>query len=269
MELAEILDAMPPTVAEKLKSGTFPQLSSEAYLEAKKNLANAEKGNLPGIDCSLCKNRGTITEIQGKYLVSVVCECMVKRRSLRNIEKSGLKEVLDRYTLDNFRTDEAWQAQMKRKAIAYLKSGGAEWFCALGSVGSGKTHLCTAVCGELLNKGVSVRYMLWRDESVKLKAAVNNEEKYETMIRPFKRAKVLYIDDLFKTKKQADITTGDINLAFEIINYRDSAGLQTIISSEMGMDEIIAVDEGIGSRIYKHCKNYCLELTGNKNRRLV
>ena len=34
------------------------------------------------------------------------------------------------------------------------------WFVTTGRSGAGKTHLCTAICGELLHRGLPVRYML-------------------------------------------------------------------------------------------------------------
>ena len=43
------------------------------------------------------------------------------------------------------------------------------------------------------------------------------------------------------------ITQGDINIAFEIINYRYINDLITIISSELLLDEIINIDEATGS----------------------
>lgn len=268
--MAELLAMMPPKVAEKVKSGTLKPLSFEESLEAKKSAENSVAGNLTGVDCSLCRNRGTITEIRGKYLVSVECQCMAKRRSLRQIERSGMRDLLERCTLENFETLEPWQAEMKRRAVDFLENGRGKWFSAVGSVGAGKTHICTAICGELLNRGLGVRYMLWRDESVKLKATVNNADEYERLIRPFKSTPALYIDDLFKTKKGAEITQADVNLAFEIINFRDvGKNLTTIISSEKTLDEIMEIDQAIGSRIFKRCKGYYLKLTGDKNRRLV
>lgn len=252
-----------------IKNGISKPPSSEAYLETKKNWENSIPGNKPGPDCPICKNRGYITEIKGKYLVSVECKCMEQRRSLHKIERSGMKELLERCTLENFKTTEPWQSGMKRKAVGYLEDTDGRWFAALGAVGAGKTHICTAVCGELLKRGCEVRYMLWRDESVKIKAMANDADEYERLIRPFKYAKVLYIDDLFKTKKGEQIRAVDVNLAFELLNYRYcNKKLTTIISSEKTMNELMNIDEAVASRIYERCADWCIELLGDKNRRL-
>lgn len=239
-------------------------------MKLRANWANSEQGNLVGFDCEKCKNRGYITEIRGNYLVSVECECMKRRRSLRQIERSGMKDLLQRHTFANFETAEEWQALMKQKAADFLGDESGRWFAALGSVGAGKTHICTAICGELLNMGHGVRYMLWRDESVKIKAVANDADEYDRLINPFKLAPVLYIDDLFKTKKGEPVRPADVNLAFELLNYRYcNKKLVTVISSEKTMGELLNVDEAVGSRIYERCGDFCVELTGDKNRRLV
>lgn len=107
--------------------------------------------------------------------------------------------------------------------------------------------------------------MLWRDVSVRAKAVVNDEE-YGRIVDPLKRVKVLYIDDLFKggAPKEADI-----KLAFEILNYRYAdQKLLTVISSERTIEELLDIDEAVGSRIYERSRGYYLPLDGMKNWRL-
>ncbi|MCD7927335.1 MAG: ATP-binding protein, partial [Oscillospiraceae bacterium] len=140
------------------------------------------------------------------------------------------------------------------------------WVSALGSVCSGKTHICTAICGELLNAGVEVRYFRWADDSRRLKSLVREPEVYQRELEPYKRCKALYIDDVLKTKRGTEVTAADINLAFELIDYRYSdSRLITILSSEKQMDELLNIDEALGSRIYERTKGHLLKLTGNKN----
>lgn len=257
-------------MAERLRNGSLKPPNFEEYLEIRAGWANAEPGHLTGLDCPACKNRGYSTVVQGGGLVSVECTCMARRRSIHRMRHSGLEGLLEAYTFDRFTTQEPWQAEMKRRAWDFMENGAGRWFAAMGSVGAGKTHICTAICGELLAAGREVRYMLWRDGSVKLKALVNEPEEYERLIRPLKTVPVLYIDDLFKTQRGRDVSQGDINLAFELLNFRYcDKKLTTIISSEKTIDEIMSIDEAVGSRVYERCKGYYLKLTGDKNRRLV
>lgn len=139
---------------------------------------------------------------------------------------------------------------------------------------SGKTHLCTAICREFLLAGRKVLYMLWRDEIVQLKANVNDAEAYRKIIDKYKTADVLYIDDLFKTGKTADQqnqkpTAADINAAFEIINYRyNNPALLTIISTELSEDELLDIDEAVGSRIYERAKAITIAKDRSRNYRI-
>lgn len=259
---------IPPEIAEKL--GDFPELSPSEYEALRAEWGNAVVGSLDGPDCPVCHNRGYVVKVDEKgNQACAECSCMARRRSLKRIERSGLRDLLCAYTFDTFQTVEPWQAEMKRKAQAFLSDNEGKWFAAMGSVGSGKSHICTAICGELLNAGMEVRYMLWRDEGGRLKAAVNDSEEYERLIGPLKTVKVLYIDDLFKTQKGKEISQGDINLAFELLNYRYvNRRLVTIISSEKTIEDILSIDEAVGSRIFERCKDYYLPLTGRKNWRL-
>lgn len=219
-----------------------------------------------------CLNRGFIyyVDTAGRYptVRTKDCECMEQRRSLRRIEQSGLKDLLDRYTFDTWQTPQRWQESSLRLAREYAEKKDG-WFLAAGRSGSGKTHICTAVCAEFLKQGLPVRYVLWRDMSVRAKAVVNDDEEYAKITEPLKKVKVLYIDDLFKTKAGSDVTPGDVNLAFEILNYRynDKSKL-TILSTEKSLDDLLYIDEATGSRIYERAKHYWLNFYDKPNWRL-
>jgi DNA replication protein DnaC len=183
------------------------------------------------------------------------------------IEKSGLKQLMETCTFDSFSTEEKWQARAKQMAQDFLQDCAGNWFYAGGQVGSGKTHICTAIVGELLRLGKSARYMLWRDDIVKLKALVTDDEAYSSKIGQFKETEVLYIDDFFKTERGKTPTTADVNIAFELLNYRyNDRGLTTIISSERQIDELLDIDEAVGSRIYQRSQRYCLIIGNDKSK---
>ena len=194
------------------------------------------------------------------------CHCMARRRALRHLEQSGLGDMLARYTFESWQTPERWQAKVLEEAKG--------WFVTTGRSGTGKTHLCTAICGELLQRGLPVRYMLWRDVAARAKAVVNDAEAYGQIVDPLKKVKVLYIDDLFKMGRgsggAAKPTVGDINLAFEVINARyNDSGKITLISSEISISDIMDIDEAIGGRIYEGAKaGAYLDLSGRQNWRL-
>jgi len=231
--------------------------------ELKAATLNETEGTLTGCDCDICKNKGYIAVVKDGNIVLRDCDCMPRRRSLLRIERSGLKSTLHECTFETFQTLEKWQEEAKAKAMKYVTYHDGKWFLASGSVGGGKTHLCTAICGQFLEQGYEVRYMLWRDEIVKLKASVVDMGEYERLITPLKTVKVLYIDDFFKTERGVKPTTADINLAFEILNARYvDRKLLTIISTERTPEELLDIDEAVGSRIYERSRGYCVRIAG-------
>ena len=247
-----------------MASGKSPMMSNEEMLASKVEAYNALAGSLGGVDCNLCQNKGFVAAVRDGAIVMRECSCMGKRRSLKRIRESGLMGLLDRYTFDAFQTPEPWQKQAKERAMDFAANGWGRWFVVTGTPGTGKTHLCTAIAGAMLEAGREVRDMLWRNEAPRLKAIVNDREEYEREIRQLKEADVLYIDDFFK----GSVSDADINLAFELLNdrYNDNERM-TILSSEKTVEDLLDIDEAIGSRIYERSKGYCIKAP-NQNWRL-
>lgn len=241
---------------------------------------NATEGHLDeqdGYKCAICRNKGNVMRIvevrDGIWTTTVKdCKCMKIRRTIRKMQRSGLKNIIKDYTFDKFDATEDWQKTLRANAEAYaaIPSG---WFYVGGQSGAGKTHICTAICRHLLLSDYEVRYMLWREEVVRLKSLVNESEEYTKLMDELKKVPVLYIDDLFKTGTVDGIkqrpTGGDINIAFEILNYRyNNPELLTIISSECTMADLLDIDEAIGGRVFERAKVISLKPDKAKNYRL-
>lgn len=221
---------------------------------------NSQQGDLTGYQCAACRNRGNYAVLVDGVMTMQLCKCIEVRKSIRLIKEAGINPA---YTLKNFKVSSDWQRSLLATANRFLLSPDC-WFFAGGQVGSGKTHICTGVVRELLQKGVPARYMLWRDAAVKIKAVVGKPEEYAALVEPLKTIEVLYIDDFLKSN--SDPTPADFNLAFEIINARYNRKLVTIISSEYFLDEITEMDEAVGSRIYERSAG-CLVNIGRDSRR--
>ena len=218
--------------------------------ESKVKTYNDGEGTLTGYDCPLCKNRGSIAYLKDGVFTVKDCECLNRRRSLRRMEASGLKPVLETYTFDNFVTEKDWQKKAKAKAMSFALNPSG-WFVITGYPGTGKTHLCTAICGFLLEQNKSIRYMLWREDAPKIKSCITDTEKYNKLMSDYKNCDVLYIDDFWK----GSVTDADINLSFELLNsrYNDRSKI-TILSGERTVEEMLDIDMAIGSRIYELSK---------------
>lgn len=263
--IADLLQKISPEIKNRTDRG-----SELSYSEFKQKICdsdNQQRGELTGYDCPDCLNRGYFSVLRGDEIVVRECKCAEVRASIRRIQNSGLAEVLEEYTFDNFKTEQTWQKVIKGIALRFVGDHDGKWLYAGGQVGAGKTHLCTAVAGELLKQGKSVRYMLWRDDSVQLKGCVNDDYEYSRLIEPLKRVDVLYIDDLFKTMQGKAVTQADVNLAFELLNFRYiNKHLITILSGEKSVDDLIGIDEAVGSRIYQRSKDYCIDIARDKSR---
>ena len=234
---------------------------------------NSKKGNLKGYDCDICKNRGwnciVVDSGNGNCSIAVQeCSCQSIRRSLKQMAESGVDCDI---RLTDFLASEPWQKRMLLTAQNYIADNNKKWLYVGGQVGCGKTLLCSGVFAGLIKKeGLQGKYMLWRDEVVKIKACVNIEQEYTALIEPLKEVPILYIDDFFKVERGKKPTGADINVAFEILNYRYNKKLATIISSELFLKDIVACDEAVGSRIYQLAKLSCIEVGKDvkKNMRL-
>ena len=242
-------------VTEQVKK--YSEMTPLERAERAARISNDLEGKLTGYNCAKCKNKGYIYKVEeredvyGKSFYTEVacrCECMRIREELRRIHNSGLSKLLKRYTFKEYEATEDWQHYALKEACAFAKDPEG-WFYYGGQPGCGKTHICTAIVGYLLKQGRAAKYMLWQDDITKIKQAVNDGEVYEALINSYKTAEILYIDDFFKTRRGDFVSTADVNATFKIINYRYNEELPTIISSELSIQQIVEIDEALGSRI--------------------
>ena len=232
-------------------------------------IMNDTEGNLQGYDCKICHNKGIVYFRQGDEIVSKNCDCMKVRESLARIKNSGLSNLIEKYTFDRYIIEHDFQKVVKNKAESFLKNN-AKWFFIGGQIGCGKSHICTAIVGELLKQGRQARYMQWRDDVVNLKSHANTPD-YPYLMKQLQSAEVLYIDDLFKMEVGKNPTSADINIAFEIINHRYvNPDLITIISSEKTISDMLKIDEAVASRICEYTGDYMINISPDihKNYRL-
>lgn len=243
--------------------------------EDRVNIFNETEGQLhkeDGIECEVCRNRGYVYKLLDDEIVSSNCSCMKQRKIMRVIIKSGLKNDFEQLTFDNFETKEAWQKDLKQQALDYVKNhhfnglvNGNYWFMVSGQIGSGKTHICTAISSELIKLGYDFTYLSFARDFPKLQQRLKSgfmdvKEKAEEEMNRLSKVKVLYIDDFLKTR--------DLSNVFELIDTRYSQDhLITIISTEKTWDEMMSIDEAIVSRIYERTSKKYFKVIGKQTGR--
>lgn len=201
-----------------------------------------------GVKCDKCKNRGfTFIERNGS-IATQPCECAERRNAIKLARKSNCADLLAKCTLDNYETKNEWQSRCLKYAKKFVAEKGGTFFIG-GQVGSGKTHICTGIINELLKQGIECRYYVWGDIATALNRAVNDgTENYNLMIDELMSVPCIYIDDFLRNQP----TQAEKDKAFKIINARYNAqNLLTVISSEKLLDEIIELDEAVGTRIFE------------------
>lgn len=209
-----------------------------------------------GLQCADCNNRGNIAFLSdGGTFTIRDCKCAGTRLTVRRLQKQGLYEAARVKTLPNFRTSTDTQRTLKSLVRQFIAEQDPRWLILSGQSGAGKTHLCTAAFVRLsFDRGLDGRYLLWNSDGRRIKAAAKDGD--EQLLNDFKRCKLLYIDDLFKCKRDSEPSDADVRLAYEILDHRYSHKLVTIISTEMLPEDIRYLDEAIYRRIHEMCGPY-------------
>ena len=229
--------------------------------------------------CNVCNDQGYIYKIDGLYEIAVKCKCQTLKEAKQRLEKSGLGDLLETKTLDNYTTVNQHQKHIKETAIKYLaeyEKGNKYSLALLGQSGVGKTHIMSAVSRKILDSGVEVKYYIADDIIQRLQACKYDQENYIREFNSIVRAEVLYIDDLFKSSvtnyyKQENIKTEDLKVIFEVINYRYNKKLPILLNSEIHFERFADIDQAIIGRINEMCDyKYLVSIKPdiNKNYRL-
>ena len=199
--------------------------------------------------------------------VAIPCECRALIVAEDILKKSGIGKEFRNKRFDNFdfsRTMATMQGY--KSALEYenefldIENNRCNSIMFLGQVGSGKTHLSMAIANELMDRGIGVIYMGYRDAITNIKQNMLDSVYYNRVMNRYKNARVLFVDDLFKGK----ITDSDINIMFELINHRYFNNLPMIVSSELSVGRLLDIDEALGSRLIEMTKGRVVELRGKE-----
>lgn len=257
---------------EKIKGKTEREIRIMDLQDQMQSL-NREKGKLEGCDCKLCLNRGYSykmpTDISYNLCVSN-CECLKRRKHLRMIEQSGLKEFIESKTFKSFDISKQWQLEFRDFVVNYIKSSGNKCLLLVGQVGCGKSHLCTAAIRYFLYHDRDVLYIPYREEISKMKRLSIDDKYCSDKMESWKSCDILYIDDLFKGIRK-DTATGkynqaDVGIMFELIDHRYRNNKKTIISSEYTFDELLEIDGATSSRIFEMCGEWKMQIARDKEK---
>ncbi len=218
--------------------------------------------------CPICSDSGYTDE--GK-----MCCCFHEELVKATIASSGIGELIEKQSFENFdlnryEKDPEIYEQMKgvlEKAKDYVNGfkSHKENILMIGTTGTGKTHLSTAIAREVIQLGYDVIYdsihnVISDFEADKFKSGYGqNEPKSEKYLE----CDLLIIDDL-GTEFSNQFT---ISCLYNLLNTRINHGKATIISTNLSGKELSEKYEG---RIYSRLvgRSIILPFAG-KDQRLI
>lgn len=216
--------------------------------------------------CEICKDTGYIVIDQVAY----PCNCTKSKNRLpEKLSKTLLKdfnmEFYPRKAINPEKSKDTYYDKAVKlysdvvKFVEELENGEnyVKGLFITGPIGSGKTHLVSAIYNELKKTRFDVEFFVVPDLLEQGKADMFNENGTRDVFSKAKKAKVLILDDL----GAHNYTPWIINQLYSLINYRLNNMLTTIITTNLRLDDIdIRLDERIASRILELCNIYNLDV---------
>lgn len=216
--------------------------------------------------CEVCKDIGYIVIEQVAY----PCKCT---KSNNRLPEKLSKTLLENFNLEFYPRkainpekskdtyyDKAFKLLQDVKVFVNDIESGEKYVKGLfitGPIGSGKTHLVSAIYNQLKKADLDVEFYVVPDLLEQGKADMFNENGSRDVFARAKKAKVLILDDL----GAHNYTPWIINQLYSLINFRLNNMLTTIITTNLKLEDIdIRLDERIASRILELCSIYNLNV---------
>ncbi len=193
----------------------------------------------PKYICKICSDTGY--DANGH-----MCSCMRELIRLESIKASGIGKLIEKQSFENFDLtlcDEADYEKMyynftRLKEFAYnFNENSAKTFLLIGTTGTGKTHLSTAVAKTVIERGFSVVYdsvqnIITDFENDKFKSGYGH---HESKSEKYMTADLLIMDDL----GTEFFSQFSLSCIYNIINTRQNKGLSTVISTNLSPKELV------------------------------
>ena len=197
--------------------------------------------------CKICSDTG--------FVGTKMCTCLKQLLITKNIQSSGMGNLIDKQSFDNFnldayRSNPEVRARMERnlkiaKAFADNFARHHDNLLLIGTTGTGKTHISTAIAKTIISQGFDVLYDSVQNiindfEADKFRSGYSQTEPAGAK---YLECDLLIIDDL----GAEFISQFSVSALYNLINTRQNKGLSTIISTNLSGPELAGKYDG---RIY-------------------
>lgn len=197
--------------------------------------------------CAECSDTG--------FVGTKMCNCLKQLLITKNIHSSGMGNLIDKQSFDNFnlaayRTSPEVLARMERnlkiaKAFAESFARHHDNLLLIGTTGTGKTHVSTAIAKVVISQGFDVLYDSVQNiindfETDKFRSGYSQSEPTGAK---YLECDLLIIDDL----GTEFVSQFSVSALYNLINTRQNKGLSTIISTNLSGPELAGKYDG---RIY-------------------
>ncbi len=220
-------------------------------------------------DCELCQDTGFRD-------IGVKCSCLIKEELASRCQLSGLSPEQKQQTFATFSL-EWYQEKARFQDIVRdcwgftekVKQGkSVENLLLYGPVGTGKTHLCSAIANSVLESGISVVYLkisklldIMRDYRLSLDK--DELKDHNKDLQRLYKVGLLIIDDL-GTENSTDFVREQL---FTLLDERINYHLPWVISTNLNPNEIGSLyEDRLSDRIMG--TSHLLKFTGESVRQL-
>ena len=181
-------------------------------------------------ECDLCKDTGFVMVKQGDYEFAQRCQCYERRQAKRRIKASGISEEFQQKGFKDF--DDRGDPRLrgaKERAQKYYQ-GFME--------NENSRHNSIILCGQV---GAGKTHLGM--------AICNN------------LLNVCGVGIMYMAYRNA---MTEINILYELVNYRYMNNKPMVISTEKLPDELLNFDEAVGSRILEMCRGNIILFDGKE-----
>ena len=211
--------------------------------------------------CENCNDSGFVVTFKEGKGATTMCECMRSALVIAGMDSSGLGNLLDQQTFDNFSLDyysdtpqnheNATRVLNTCRSFATNFGSKKQNLLLIGGTGMGKTHLSTAIAREVIRQGYDVVYQtaqrFMNDFEERRFGRSYGESSDNNPCDRYTKCDLLILDDL-GTEFTSGITVSSL---YDVINTRLISGSRTIISTNLSQKDLRdAYNDRIVSRLF-------------------